>query len=111
MTSYSSLWQDYLRYHLINRTDINPYVEEIILNSRMDFCENISELKQNILEYCNHEIINSQYYDEESLDKDKIQYVTNLKEELENMDDAQFKQWLHELGLIILGDDINENSN
>ena len=77
----------------------------------MDFCENISELKQNILEYCNHEIINSQYYDEESLDKDKIQYVTNFKEELENMDDAQFKQWLHELGLIILGDDVNENSN
>ena len=111
VTSYSSLWQDYLRYHLINRTDINPYVEEIILNSRMDFCENISELKQNILEYCNHEIINSQYYDEESLDKDKIQYVTNFKEELENMDDAQFKQWLHELGLIILGDDVNENSN
>ena len=32
-------------------------------------------------------------------------------EELENMDDAQFKQWLHELGLIILGDDVNENSN
>ena len=111
ITSYSSLWQDFMNYHLVNRDDVDVNIIKVLYYADFDICDDISQVKEYIFNYCDSEIINSQYYDEESLDKDKIQYVTNLKEELENMDEAQFKQWLHELGLIILGDDVNENSN
>ena len=105
ITSYSYLWQDYLNYHISNRSDISSNIIDIIYLSDINNCNNLVEAKQTLLTYCNNKISNSQQ------DNDALLYVTNLKEELENMDDAQFKQWLHELGLIILGDDVNENSN